>query len=150
MRPHRPHTLTSRSRRSTLRRGQEYLPHHPSANSFDAHRFLHLADAHGHAGTFFARTQRDLFAEAVDIFDTTYLVQAVTLLGIPADEAQVVARTDVYTDAVRADQRNAHEAGIIGVPFTVFDNRLAVPGVATARDYRNAIQQARKDRDQNT
>lgn len=125
--------------------GRDYLPHRPSANSFDAHRFLHLAHAHGKADSFFAQVQQDLFAKATNIYDTAYLIQAATRLGIPAEAIHETATTDAYAEAVRADRGMAREAGATGVPYAVFGNRLAVPGVVTVEDYRNAIQQARRD-----
>lgn len=128
--------------------GQEYRLHRPSSNGFHAHRFLHLAQAHGQGDAFFVRLQRDLFTEAVDIYDTAYLVETATRLGVPAEEAEATARTDAYADAVRADRRTALRAGVTGVPFTVFDHRLAIPGVATADAYRDALRAARQDKEQ--
>jgi predicted DsbA family dithiol-disulfide isomerase len=122
--------------------GQPYTVHHPVANSFDAHRMLHLAAGHGAAGEFMSMVQRDLLGEGVNVYTAAYLADAAVKAGVPAGRAQSVLAGDEYAEAVRADEKLAREVGVTGVPFTVLGGRLAIPGAASARAYADAIRQA--------
>lgn len=48
--------------------------------------------------------------------------------GLPADEVREVLATERFAEEVRADEAQAVEFGIRGVPFFVVDRRVAVSG----------------------
>jgi predicted DsbA family dithiol-disulfide isomerase len=52
-----------------------------------------------------------------------------------------VLSSDEYADAVRADEEEARTLGVTGIPFTVFDGRIAIPGSTNVQGFANAIQQ---------
>jgi predicted DsbA family dithiol-disulfide isomerase len=122
--------------------GQPYAIHHPVASSFDAHRMLHLAAAHGAASKFMDTVQRDLLGRGVNAYTAAYLANAATRTGVPAARAEALLAGDEYADAVRGDEKLARAAGVTAVPFTVLGGRLAIPGTATASAYAGAINQA--------
>jgi len=112
------------------------------SNSFDVHRVLHLADTIGLADQLLGDLQRTLFSGRANVYDHTVLADFAGRLGIPRSRVEAVLSSDEYADAVRADEMEARELGITGVPFTVFDGRIAIPGSTGIESYTNAINRA--------
>ena len=61
---------------------------------------------------------------------------------MPADQARSVLSSDTYAADVRADEREAAELGITGVPFFVLDRRYGVSGAQPADVLLQALEQA--------
>jgi predicted DsbA family dithiol-disulfide isomerase len=109
--------------------GLEYhLDRTRGGNSFDAHRMIHLAAAHGRQDAAKERLMRAYFTESEPIGDPDTLVRLMAEIGIDSDEARAVLEGDAYTDAVRADEQLAYRIGIQGVPFFVLNRRYGVSG----------------------
>jgi predicted DsbA family dithiol-disulfide isomerase len=109
--------------------GLEYhLDRTRGGNSFDAHRMIHLAAAHGRQDAAKERLMRAYFTESEPIGDPDTLVRLMAEIGIDSDEARAVLEGDEYTDAVRADEQLAYRIGIQGVPFFVLNRRYGVSG----------------------
>ncbi|MEA2267094.1 MAG: hypothetical protein QOE27_2677 [Solirubrobacteraceae bacterium] len=98
------------------------------ANTFDAHRQLHLAGAHGRQDALKERIMRAYLTEGELISDPSVLERLAVEAGLPAEEARSVARTDRYAAEVREDERTARELGINAVPFFVFDRAFGASG----------------------
>jgi predicted DsbA family dithiol-disulfide isomerase len=101
-------------------------------NTFDAHRVLQLAKAHG-LGT--EAHERLLCAQLVEgeLFeDPATLVRLAVEVGVPEDAARAVVAGDAFTDEVRGDLREAAALGISGVPFYVVDRAYGVSGAQAA------------------
>ena len=113
-----------------------------AARSFDALRLVHLAADHDAGTAFFTAVQGALFAGRTDVYDRDVLVEAAVAAGVPRDRALEVLNGTEYADAVAADRESAVALGARGVPFTVIDGRLGVPGVVSTDAYRDAIAQA--------
>jgi predicted DsbA family dithiol-disulfide isomerase len=127
------------------REGLPFMTHRVYANTFDAHRMLHLAATHGAASQLLSALQRELFSGRANIYDHSFLADAASELGIPRARAEEVLAGGEYADAVRRDEDDARRLGITGVPFVLVDSRLSVPGAASTGDYAKAIEQARND-----
>lgn len=97
-------------------------------NTFDAHRLLHLAEDHGLGPDMKEALLHTYFVERVAVSDPDVLRRVAAKVGLPAAEVEEVLAGDRYADAVRADEREAHELGCTGVPFAVVDRKFAVPG----------------------
>lgn len=97
-------------------------------NTFDAHRVLHLAAAHGLGDTVNERLFRARFAEGVLLSERAELERIAAEAGLPADEVSATLAGDRFADAVRADERAAAELGITAVPFYVVDRRMGASG----------------------
>ena len=52
---------------------------------------------------------------------------------------------DEYADAVRADIEEGRRLGVQGVPFAVFDRRLAASGAQSVSGYAQALAQTVTD-----
>jgi predicted DsbA family dithiol-disulfide isomerase len=107
-----------------------------AANTFDAHRLVHLARQHG--GPALAdRTLEALFAAhftaGVDLGTPSELARIAAEAGFAGhglDDDDVLAALagDVAAAAVRHDEAEARTLGVTGVPFFVADRRIAVSG----------------------
>jgi predicted DsbA family dithiol-disulfide isomerase len=116
-----------------------------SGNTFNAHRLLHLAGEQGLQDEVKERLFQGYFAEAEPIGDVDTLVRLVAEVGISEAEAREVLATDTYGEDVRAEEREATELGINGVPFFVIDRRYGVSGAQPADVLLQALEQAWAD-----
>ena len=125
---------------------QEGLEYHfekaRGGNSFDAHRLIHLAAAHGKQAEAQERVMRAYFTEGVAIGDREQLVALAADLGLDPDEARGVLESDAYADAVREDEHLAQRIGIQGVPFFVLGRRYGVSGAQPADVLVQALEKA--------
>jgi predicted DsbA family dithiol-disulfide isomerase len=107
-----------------------------------AHALLVAAAAKG--------TQRDLaralyranFHDARNINDPAVLAEVAAPHGFAADEVARIAADEPALRAVRDEASAAAAAGISGVPFFVFSERIAVAGAQPEGVLRDAIDQA--------
>ena len=116
-----------------------------SGNTFNAHRLLHLASERGLQDAVKERLMQAYFAEGEPIGDAEALVRLVAEVGISSTEARAVLSSDQYSDDVRAEEREAAELGINGVPFFVIDRRYGVSGAQPADILLQALEQAWAD-----
>jgi predicted DsbA family dithiol-disulfide isomerase len=111
-------------------------------NTFDAHRLIHLAEALGQQDAVKERFLQAYLAEGEAIGDPQALQRLAVEAGLPAAEVERVLSSDAYATEVRADEQNARELGISGVPFFVLDQRLALSGAQPAEVFLSALSQA--------
>jgi len=116
------------------------------ANSLDVHRVLHLANTIGLADQLLGNLQRTLFSGRANVYDHTVLANFASRLGILRSRAEEVLSSNEYADAVRADEKEAKTLGATGVPFSVFDGRIAIPGATSIEGFTNAINRAWSDK----
>lgn len=109
-------------------------------NSFDAHRMTYLALAHGKQDQMLEKLFAAYFTEGKDISSQDVLVEIATSIGLAKDDAVKVLGTDAYTDEVREDEEMAHEGGVSGVPFFVFDRKYAVSGAQPPEAFLSVFQ----------
>lgn len=102
------------------------------ANTFDAHRLTHLAAALGLQSAMKERLMAAYFMEGRAIGDRDTLVDLAVAVGIDGERARAMLDSDEYDEAVRADEREAAELGITGVPFFVINRRYGVSGAQPA------------------
>jgi predicted DsbA family dithiol-disulfide isomerase len=97
-------------------------------NTFDAHRLLHLAAAHGRQDAVKERLMRAHFTEGELMSDPDTLRRLAAAAGLPAEDVAELLAGDRYADAVREDERTAVALGITAVPFFVVDRQLGAAG----------------------
>jgi len=98
------------------------------ASTFDAHRIVHLAAAHGLQDAMKERLLRAYFTEGELISDHETLAALAVEVGVPELEARETLAGDGYAEAVREDERTAQRLGISAVPTFVIDRTLAASG----------------------
>jgi predicted DsbA family dithiol-disulfide isomerase len=114
-------------------------------NTFDAHRLIHLAKERGVQVQAKERLMAAYFTEGRRIGDRETLVELMAEVGVGPSEAREALEGDAYVPEVRADEREAAELGITGVPFFVLDRRYGVSGAQPPELMLQALQQAWKE-----
>jgi predicted DsbA family dithiol-disulfide isomerase len=115
--------------------------HAVSINTFDAHRLIHLANAHGLGAQAHERLMRANLIEGATL-DSPTLVRLGAEIGVPAAEAQRVLDGDDYTQDVEEDVRQARLYGATGVPFFVLNQAYGVSGAQSADVFLQALRTA--------
>jgi predicted DsbA family dithiol-disulfide isomerase len=114
-------------------------------NTFDAHRVLHLAGERGKQDAVKERYLRAYMTEGEPIGDRETLIRLAAEAGLDAEEVRATLASDAYTREVRADEDEARQLGINGVPFFVLASKLAVSGAQPAELLLRALNQAWKE-----
>lgn len=112
-------------------------------NTFDAHRLLHLAADRGVQHAVKARFLAGYHSQGVAIAEHDELTDLATDAGLDREEVTDVLAGDAYGDAVRADEEQARDYGIRGVPFFVLDGQVGVSGAQPVAHLRSALEQVR-------
>lgn len=112
------------------------------ANSFDAHRFSHLATKYGKGDAAEEALFKAYFTEGKNIADHETLVQLGTDIGLNGAEVKEVLENKAYANEVRNDIAEAETLGVRGVPFFVLDRKYAVSGAQGAEAFHQALEQA--------
>ncbi len=99
-----------------------------SGNTFDAHRLVHLAHAHGLQDAMKERLLRAYFSEGELISDPATLLRLGVEVGLPEDAVSELLAGEDYADEVRDDERTATSFGISAVPTFVVDRSLGASG----------------------
>ena len=97
-------------------------------STFDAHRLLHFAAAHGLQDQLKERLMRAYLSEGELMSDHATLEKLAADVGLDAAAAREVLAGDAHVDEVRADEREAVTLGISAVPFFVVDRTIGTAG----------------------
>jgi len=106
-----------------------------------AHALLRVAEAKGTQRALSRALYRANFQDARNINDPAVLAEVAARHGFTADEVARITADAHALDEVREEARAAAAAGISGVPFFVFDERVAVAGAQPEAVLRQAIEQ---------
>lgn len=115
------------------------------ANTHDAHRLSHFAKEHGKMNEFTERVLKAYFTESKHIADPGLLAGWAEEVGLNKQEAADVLQSGKYSDRVRADQEEARDIGIEGVPFFVFNDKYAVSGAQSVEAFMQVLDQVAAD-----
>lgn len=101
------------------------------ANTLAAHRLIDLAQRIGDAAAVGALVEALFAAQFLDgrhVGDRAVLAAVAGECGMDAEAVRRYLDGDEQAEAVRAGAEEARRLGINGVPFFIFDNRLAASG----------------------
>lgn len=112
------------------------------ANSFQAHRFTHLAKAHGKQHEAEEQLFKAHFTDGKNIDEAEVLAQLGEEIGIGATAVREMLTSEAYKAEVQRDQYEAHQIGVRGVPFFVFNDKYAISGAQESRVFLSALQQS--------
>lgn len=114
-----------------------------SGNTFNAHRIIHLAQSKG------------LGSEVKEAFFYSYMTQGLPIgeretiedvaarIGLNPVEVDDVLNSDEYADFVKFDQEVARDQlKVMGVPFFVFDQRVALAGAQPREVFLQVLEKA--------
>jgi predicted DsbA family dithiol-disulfide isomerase len=115
-------------------------------NTFDAHRLLHLAAAHGLQGELKERLMNAYHVDGEPIGDPSTLQRLAVEAGLPAEEVGEMLAGERFADEVREDERTASSFGISGVPFFVVDRALGASGAQSRETFADLLERGWENR----
>jgi predicted DsbA family dithiol-disulfide isomerase len=114
-------------------------------NTLDAHRLVAWAQAQGDAEGVVERLFRAYFLEGRRIGEADVLAAIAGEAGLSAAAARAYLASDEGVDTIAAMDRRVQELGVSGVPFFIFDSKLAVSGAQEPDTLLAAMLQASRD-----
>ena len=115
--------------------GLVYKVDRPQSNTFDMLRLIQLGKEYNVEWEYLRAMQVEVFSGNEAAFEHTTLIKLGEGLGIPTKELQQVLSTDKFADVVHKEHSQAVQYGARGVPFTVVNNRIAIPGAVSTAQY---------------
>lgn len=109
------------------------------ANTFSAHKLLHLAKSYVKDNEMEELLFRALFEDGKNIADTDLLVSLAEQLGIDIEEAKEAITSDRFEYDVKQDVLEANNLGISGVPFFILNNKYSVSGAQPVDAFVSAL-----------
>jgi predicted DsbA family dithiol-disulfide isomerase len=106
-----------------------------AGNTFDAHRLIHLAAAHGMQDAMKERLMAAYLTEGEAIGDPATLAKLAVEAGLPEDEVDELLAGDRFGAEVRDDERTAAQFGIHAVPFFVVDRAIGASGAQPSETF---------------
>jgi predicted DsbA family dithiol-disulfide isomerase len=110
-----------------------------AANTFDAHRLVAWAAAHGRQLAMIDALQRAHFTDGIDIGSHRALAAIAGSTGLDPANALRYLVSGAGADAVNADLTGARDLGITSVPTFVVDYKYAIQGAQESETIRNAL-----------
>lgn len=98
------------------------------ANSFQAHRLIKLAKSKGMANDAEEMLFRAYFVEGRDLGNPAELLEIGKAIGMDQTEIQQALESDDFGYWVNQDLQEAQHIGIRGVPFFIFNRKIAISG----------------------
>jgi predicted DsbA family dithiol-disulfide isomerase len=113
-----------------------------AANSFNAHRLIHLAKTRSLQDELVEKLFSYKFIEGKDIGETAILREASLGVGLSLEEIQTVLESDKFGQDVRKDEDQAGALGIRGVPYFVFNKERTISGAQPVEIFTSMIEQS--------
>ena len=112
------------------------------ANTFNAHRLIHLAAKHSLQDLAEEKLFEAHFVNSKNIGETDVLVDLAEEIGLNRAEAEEVLKGDQFSEAVRYDIYESQNLGIRGVPYFVMDRKYGVSGAQHVQAFTDALTQS--------
>ena len=127
--PERARQMTEHTAATAARDGLEInFAKALTANTFDAHRLVALADQVGKSGEMVEALYRAHFVDGVDVGSHDELARLAGTVGLSSSEAAEYLASGAGADEVRAALTEARDLGITAVPMFVFAGKYGVSG----------------------
>ena len=111
-------------------------------NTMLAHKLLAYAATIGVQHELLLRLFHVYFEKAESIFTVADLLPHAIAVGLDEESARTAMESDEFDQVIEYDKAVAQQIGVRGVPFFVFDQKLAVPGAESVEALVEAMQQA--------
>ena len=115
------------------------------ANSFDAHRFSHLAKMHNRQNEAEEQLFKAYFTDGKNTADHDTIIQLGVEIGLDANEIKQMLKSDAYSEDVRMDIYEAQQIGVSGVPFFLFINKYTITGAQDSSLFLQALNTISKE-----
>ena len=110
-------------------------------NTFDAHRLAKWANTLGKEDILTSRLMKAYFSEGQNLADPKTLVNLAAEVNLDPNEAKKVLEENLYKDEVIAQQQEAKQIGVQGVPFFVINRKYGISGAQQTEYFTNALEQ---------
>src|SRR3954468_3540181 len=114
-------------------------------NTIDAHRLMHFAGERGQQDAMAEALFRRYFEQGADLTDKAILADIAAQAGMNRDEALTYLTSDADRELIEEQDRRARSTGVQGVPFFIFNQRLALSGAQPPEAMMEAMEKARED-----
>ena len=115
-------------------------------NTTNAHRLLHYADRQGREDEMAEELFRAYFIEGANLTDINTLADIGARAGLERDAVASYLASDADREVIHAADRDAHNGGIDGVPFFIFNRKIGLSGAQDPDTLLEAMQKALEDR----
>lgn len=115
-------------------------------NTFDAHWLIWLADQHGCQDAVMEGLFRAYFVDGRDIINRQVLVDVVAESGLDRQLVEEMLNSDEGREAIHDAEKSARHHGVGGVPFFVFNGKVALSGAQAPETFVEAFKQAAESR----
>jgi predicted DsbA family dithiol-disulfide isomerase len=109
------------------------------ANSFDAHRLLHLAKKHNLQNECKEQLLKANFIDGKNTADHEVLNNIGINIGLNETEITETLNSNLYANEVNEDIYHAQQVGVKGVPFFVLGNKYAISGAQEPETFLGAL-----------
>mgnify|MGYP002622616278 CR=1 FL=1 len=111
-------------------------------STVDAHRLMYRAAKDGVQDAMAESLFTGYFLEGRDFTDSDVLAELAERAGLPRNEAKRYLAGEEHRDLIQQQDLHARNLGVQGVPFFIFNQRLAVSGAQPPELLMQAIEQA--------
>lgn len=112
------------------------------ANSFKAHRVIQMAKTKGLGDAIEERLFKAYFTDGLDFGDEATLYDIGEEVGLSKVEVKEALTNDDYAYRVKQDIQEAHQIGVSGVPFFVFNKQYAVSGAQPVKSFSQTLEES--------
>ncbi|MEX1062943.1 MAG: DsbA family oxidoreductase [Balneolaceae bacterium] len=113
------------------------------ANSFNAHRLLHLAKKHKVQNEVKEHLFTGYFTDGRNIDNEKFLVETGRQVGLNEEEILNALQNDAIEKEIREDIENARKLGIQGVPYFVLNQKYSVSGAQPVEVFVEALEKVK-------
>ncbi|PWS27921.1 disulfide bond formation protein DsbA [Pedobacter yonginense] len=118
------------------------LDHNIPANTFNAHRLIHLASKHNLQDLAEEKLFEAHFVQSRNLGENSVLIDVAVEMGLDKTEAEQVLNSDQFAEAVRYDLYESQNLGIRGVPYFVLDRKYGISGAQPVQAFTEALTQS--------
>lgn len=110
-------------------------------NTFDAHRLTLFAKKHDLMNEMTERILHAYFTESKHIGDHETLTELAADIGLDTEAVRQMLASTEMADAVRADEQEARQIGVTGVPFYLINKKYTLTGAQPTEVFVQALNQ---------
>lgn len=114
-------------------------------NTVNAHRLMHYATMQGREDAVAEELFRAYFIDGANLADLGALADVGARGGLPREAVAAYLASDADRELVQSADIEARNAGVQGVPFFIFNRKIAVSGAHEAETLLQAMEQASTD-----
>jgi predicted DsbA family dithiol-disulfide isomerase len=114
-------------------------------NTVDAHRLLHYAGTRGQQDAMAEALFRRYFEQGADLSDKATLADIAEQAGMNHHEVLTYLTSDADRALIEEQDRRARATGVQGVPFFIFNQRLALSGAQPPDVIFEAMEKTREE-----